>query len=155
LRLNGVDNMAQLRATTNAALRSNVSIFPVDARGLVADAPLGDATRRSPGGIAMFTGQAAGQQANAFQRSQDTLYALGKDTGGKAMFDNNDLSMGIVQAADAVTSYYILGYYSTHVALDGKFHRVKISLANGASAPANAEVTYRQGYYADKEFAKF
>jgi VWFA-related protein len=155
LQLNGVDNMAQLRATTNAALRSNVSIFPVDARGLVADAPLGDATRRSPGGMAMFTGQQAGQQISMFQRSQDTLYALGKDTGGKALFDNNDLSMGIVQAAEAVSSYYILGFYSTHTALDGKFHRVKISLAANAAAPANAEVTFRQGYYADKEFAKF
>jgi VWFA-related protein len=156
LRLNGVDNMAQLRATTNAALRSNVAIFPVDARGLVADAPLGDATRRSPGGMAMFTGQAAGQQNNAFQRSQDTLYALGKDTGGKAMFDNNDLSMGIVQAADSVTSYYVLGFYSTHSALDGKYHRVKIALAGAAATQyANAEITSRQGYFADKEFAKF
>ena len=154
LRLNGVDNMAQLRATTNAALRANVSIFPVDARGLVADAPLGDATRRSPGGIAMFTGQTAGQQMGQFQRSQDTLYALGKDTGGKAMFDNNDLSMGIVAAAESVTSYYILGFYSNHTALDGKFHRVKISLAASAST-VNADVTFRQGYYADKEFAKF
>jgi hypothetical protein len=71
------------------------------------------------------------------------------------VFDNNDLSMGIVQAAESVTSYYILGFYSTHTGLDGKFHRVKISLAGGASAPANAEVTFRQGYYADKEFAKF
>src|SRR5712691_5205067 len=154
LRLNGVDNMAQLRATTNAALRSNVSIFPVDARGLVADAPLGDASLRPPGGIAMFTGQTAGQQMNQFQRSQDTLYALGKDTGGKAMFDNNDLSMGIVEAAESVTSYYILGFYSNHTALDGKFHRVKITLAASAST-VNAEVTFRQGYYADKEFAKF
>ena len=44
LRLNGIDNQAQLRATTNAAMRANVAIFPVDARGLVAPAPLGDAT---------------------------------------------------------------------------------------------------------------
>jgi VWFA-related protein len=153
LRLNGVDNQAQLRATTNAALRANVSIFPVDARGLVADAPLGDATRRSPGGLAMFNGQGAGNQQMAFQRSQDTLYSLAKDTGGKAMFDYNDLSLGIVQAAESVTSYYILGFYSNHAALDGKFHRVKISLAAGSTL--NAEVTYRQGYYADKEFAKF
>ena len=153
LNLNGVDNQAQLRATTNAALRANVSIFPVDARGLVADAPLGDATRRSPGGLAMFNGQGAGQQVMAFQRSQDSLYSLAKDTGGKAMFDNNDLSMGIVQAAESVTSYYILGFYSNHSNLDGKFHRVKISLAPGSTL--NAEVTYRQGYYADKEFAKF
>ena len=34
LKLSGVDNQAQLRSTTNAALRANVSIFPVDARGL-------------------------------------------------------------------------------------------------------------------------
>jgi VWFA-related protein len=154
LRLNGVDNQAQLRATTNAALRANVAMFPVDARGLVADAPLGDATRRSPGGLAMFNGQQAGQQIAAFQRSQDTLYSLAKDTGGKAMFDNNDLSTGIVQAAESVTSYYILGFYSTHIALDGKFRRVKVTLA-ASTGIQNADIVTRAGYYGDKEFAKF
>ncbi len=63
LQLSGVGNQAQLRATTNAALRANVEIFPVDARGLVASAPLGDATQASPGGMAMFTGQTAGNRA--------------------------------------------------------------------------------------------
>jgi VWFA-related protein len=154
LALNGVDNQAQLRATTNAALRSNVSLFPVDARGLVADAPLGDATRRSPGGLAMFNGQTAGANITRFQRSQDTLYALAKDTGGKAMFDYNDLSLGIVQAAQAITSYYIIGFYSTHTALDGKFRRVKVTLASSPST-VNAEASFQQGYFADKEFAKF
>src|SRR5262249_15152887 len=43
LRLNGIDNQAQLVATTNEAIRSNVSFYPIDARGLVAQAPLGDA----------------------------------------------------------------------------------------------------------------
>ena len=47
----------------------------------------------------MFTGQMAMNAMTSFQRSQDTLYALAKDTGGKAMFDYNDLSLGIVQAA--------------------------------------------------------
>ncbi len=36
-----------------------------------------------------------------FQHSQDTLYALAADTGGKALLDNNDLSVGIVQAQKA------------------------------------------------------
>jgi VWFA-related protein len=151
LRLNGVDNQAQLRATTNAAIRANVAIFPVDARGLVAMAPLGDATRPSPGGIGVFSGQAAGAVMTNFQRSQDSLYSLAKDTGGKALFDNNDLSQGIVQAADAIGSYYILGFYTTHTAQDGKFHRVRIQLTNGLSA----DLSYRQGYFADKTFAKF
>ena len=95
LRLNGVDNQAQLRATTNAAIRANVALHPIDARGLVAQAPLGDATRPSPGGIGMFTGQLAQNAITSFQRSQDTLYSLAKDTGGNAMFDYNDLSLGI------------------------------------------------------------
>ena len=151
LRLNGVDNQAQLRATTNAAIRANVAIFPVDARGLVAEAPLGDATRASPGGIGMFSGQLANAGMTNFQRSQDTLYSLAKDTGGKALFDNNDLSLGIVQAAEAVSSYYIIGFYTTHPERDGRFHRVRISLNGGLSA----DLTYRQGYYADKEFGKF
>ena len=103
MRLNGTDNQAQLRATVNAAIRANVTLNPIDARGLVATPPLGDATPRSPGGIGMFTGKLAEAIVTNFQRSQDTLYALAKDTGGKAMFDYNDLSLGIVQAAQAVS----------------------------------------------------
>jgi VWFA-related protein len=151
LRLNGTDNQAQLRATVNAAVRSNVVIHSVDARGLVASAPLGDANMASPGGMQMFTGRAAGAAMSNFQRSQDSLYALARDTGGKAMFDYNDLSLGIRQAAQSVSSYYIIGYYSTKIAKDGKFRRVRITLNNGKQG----ELAYRQGYYADKEFAKF
>src|SRR5262245_52919289 len=151
LRLNGVDNQAQLRATVNAATRANVAIYPVDARGLVAQAPLGDATVQSPRGIGMFTGQTATTLVTQFQRSQDTLYSLAKDTGGKALFDNNDLSLGIVQAAESIASYYILGYTSTHTAMDGKFHRVRVTLREGISG----DLSYRQGYFADKTFAKF
>jgi len=150
LRLNGTDNNAQLRATTNAALRANVAFYPVDARGLVAMAPLGDPLAKSPGGIGMFTGTLASAAASRFARSQDTLYSLAKDTGGKAMFDYNDLTLGIQQAAEGQGSYYILGYYSTQTALDGKFRKVKISLVN----PGDLQLAYRPGYYGDKEFAK-
>ncbi len=151
LRLNGTDNEAQLVATTNAALRANVLLYPIDARGLVAQAPLGDATMGSNGGIGMFSGSSAQALRTNFQRSQDTLYSLAKDTGGKAMFDNNDLSLGIKQAAEGMTSYYEIAYYPTHTALDGRFHRIKISLREGFSA----DLSYRQGYFADKEFSKF
>jgi VWFA-related protein len=151
LRLNGVDNQAQLRATTNAAIRANVALHPIDARGMVAQAPLGDASRPSPGGIGMFNGQTAQNVVTSFQRSQDTLYSLAKDTGGRAMFDYNDLSLGIAQAAQSMTSYYMLGYYSTHPANDGRFHRIRVSLRSGLAG----ELAYRQGYFSDKEFAKF
>ena len=59
LRLNGLDNQAQLHATINAAIRAGVSFWPIDARGLVAEAPLGDATQGSPGNAGMYSGTAA------------------------------------------------------------------------------------------------
>jgi VWFA-related protein len=151
LRLNGLDNQAQLHATTNAAIRAGVQIWPIDARGLVAEAPLGDATQGSPGGKGMYTGASAMALTSNFQKSQDTLFALAADTGGKALLDNNDLSMGIVQAEKNVSSYYIIGYYTTNAAMDGKFRRIKIALTNGLAA----SLDYRQGYFAGKTFGKF
>ncbi len=151
LRLNGVDNQAQLNATVNAAVRAGVSFWPIDARGLVAQAPLGDATKGSPGGIGMYTGASALAAASNFRRSQDTLYALAADTGGKALLDYNDLTQGIVQAQRSTSSYYLIGYYTTNPALDGKFRRLKITLKNEIAA----DLDYRQGYYAGKVFTKF
>ena len=151
LRLNGVDNQAQLHATINAAIRAGVSFWPIDARGLMAQAPLGDATRGSQGGLAMYNGSAAMAMMSGFQQSQDTLWSLAADTGGKALLDYNDLTKGIVQAQEAFSSYYIIGYYTSNATLDGKFRRVKITL-NGE---LSAKLDFRQGYFAGKQFGKF
>ncbi len=151
LRLNGMNNQAQLHATINAAIRAGVSFWPIDARGLVAQAPLGDATKGSPGNVGMYSGAAALANTTNFQQSQDTLYALAGDTGGKALLDYNDLAKGILAAERSVSSYYIVGYYTTNTAQDGKFRRIKISLR--ANVAANLD--YRQGYFAGKEFSKF
>ena len=151
LRLNGVDNQAQLHATIDTAIRAGVSFWPIDARGLVAQAPLGDATQGSQGNLGMYSGAAALAMTTNFQQSQDTLFALASDTGGKALLDYNDLAKGIVQAEQATSSYYILGYYTTHTKQDGRFRRIRITLNSGLSA----DLDYRQGYYADKQFGKF
>jgi VWFA-related protein len=151
MQLNGLDNQAQLRATINDAIRSGVTLWPVDARGLTASAPLGNATTGSQGNSGMYTGAAALANLSNLQRSQDTLYTLASDTGGKAMLDFNDLSMGIVQAEQSITSYYMIGYYSSNEALDGKFRRIKVALNNGMQATFD----FRQGYFAGKEFGKF
>jgi VWFA-related protein len=151
LTLRGVDNQAQLHATVDEAIRSGVSFWPIDARGLVASAPLGDATQGSPGNAGMYSGAAALAVTSRFQQSQDTLYALAGDTGGKALLDYNDLTRGIVQAQQNITSYYILGYYTSNGTLDGRFRRIKISV----DPELSASLDYRQGYYAGKQFAAF
>jgi len=151
LRLNGLDNQAQLHATIDSAIRSGVEVWAVDARGLVAQAPMGDATRGSQGNLGMYTGAVAMAVTSNLQRSQDTLYGLAEDTGGKALLDYNDLSKGIVDAQQADSSYYILGYYATNTNLDGKFRKINITLTKDIGA----KLDYRHGYYAGKVFGKF
>ncbi|HZP03941.1 MAG TPA: VWA domain-containing protein [Terracidiphilus sp.] len=151
MRLNGIDNQAQLHATVDEAVRAGVTFWTIDARGLVAGAPLGDATQGSQGNSNMYTGGSAATVSTNFQQSQDTLFALAGDTGGKAYLDNNDLDRGIVQAQHSISDYYVLGYYATNTTKNGKFRHIKISLAEHPDADLN----YRQGYYADKEFSKF
>ncbi len=151
---NGIDNDAQLRATINAAIRSNVVLYPADARGLVATAPAGNASRGSGGGAGNrgnFSGGAGRAMASSLFSSQDTLYALAADTGGKVFLDNNDLSLGVVQAQRDITSYYILGYYSPNLAQDGKYRRIKVQINKNL----NAKLDYRTGYFASKTFKQF
>jgi len=148
----GVDNEAQMRATVNAAIRGNVSLYPIDARGLVAQAPLGDATKASPGGQGMYSGSAARSNMSNFQGQQESLYTLAADTGGKALLDENDLSLGIQQAQKDIASYYILGYYSTNEKMDGRYRRIKIQLAGKTQT---ARLDYRSGYFASKQFHDF
>ncbi len=149
--LSGLDNQAQLSATEQAALRAGVSIWAVDARGLVASGPMGDATQGSPGGASMYTGGAMLAMSTRREQSQDTMYELAGDTGGKALLDNNDLSVGIVNAQKSVTNYYILGYYTSNHAVNGKFRKVKITVNNNAEA----KLDFTPGYYGQKEWGKF
>jgi len=147
----GSENQSQLRSTVNAAVRANVSFYAIDARGLMASAPAGDASQGSPRGTGIFSGQAQRQRREKFQDQQDTLYTLAEDTGGKALLDNNDLTVGIRQAQADVSSYYILGYYSTNPAEDGRYRRLKVSIA---SQP-RAKLDYRSGYFAPKQFKDY
>jgi len=147
----GVENDSQLRSAVNAAVRANVSFYPVDARGLVATIAGGDASRASPRGAGLFSGQAQRRQTARFQNQQETLVSLAEDTGGRAFLDANDLSLGIRQAQQDIRSYYILGYYPANTAQDGRFRRIQIRL----NRPLQARLDYRSGYFAPKQFGQF
>jgi hypothetical protein len=151
LRLNGVDNQAQFQATVNAAIRANVSFFPIDARGLTASAPGGDASQAGAVGSGLYSGR--GQQAlrDSFHNQQETLYSLAADTGGKALLDSNDLTAGLREVQKNINSYYILTYVSTNAAEDGRYRRVQVKLAP-RQAQLRAKLDYRQGYFAPSTF---
>ena len=144
----GVENQSQLAATTNAAVRAGLSFYPIDARGLMASAPAGDASAASPRGAGVFSGQTQRQRRDKDLDSQETLFSLANDTGGRALLDANDLSSGIRQAQKELDSYYILGYYSTNDAKDGRFRKIRVE------GPPKMKLAHRPGYYAEKVWTK-
>jgi len=147
----GFDNQASLEKAVNAAKRSNVNIYPIDARGLVASAPAGDASAAASRGTSALTGTQMQSQRDKFNDSQETLSTLAVDTGGKLFVDDNDLALGMEKARDDISSYYIIGYYSTNIKMDGKYRRVEVKL----SKDIQAKIDYRSGYFGEKEFKKF
>ncbi len=147
----GFDNQASLLKAVNEAKRDNVAFYPIDARGLVASAPAGDASAAASRGTSALTGTQMQSQRDSFNDSQETLSTLAVDTGGKLFVDDNDLALGMAKARDDIASYYIIGYYSTNIKMDGKYRRVEVKLAKDIQA----KLDYRSGYFGAKEFKKF
>jgi VWFA-related protein len=147
----GVDNQAQLEASINAAVKANLAIYPIDARGLMADPPGGDASKAASRGTGIFNGSVYNSQRATINDSQETLFTLAEETGGKAFLDSNDIEGGITQAQEGMGSYYLVGYYSTNNAKDGKYRRISVKLN---SKIAGVKLEHRLGYYADKVWGK-
>jgi VWFA-related protein len=145
----GTDNQVELRAAVNAAVRANVAIYPVDARGLQALVPGGGAGERSRGGLAAFSGSAVAGQLAQLASQQETLTSLASDTGGTAFTDTNDFGEAFAKVERDISSYYILGFASTNANQDGRFRRLTVRLRNRS----NLKVEARNGYYADRDFA--
>jgi VWFA-related protein len=149
----GVENQSQLRATVNTANRANVSFYPIDARGLTALVPGGDATAAAPVGSNLYSGAGQKSLKDSFINQQETLYTLADDTGGKALLDSNDLTEGITQVQKDVSSYYVLAYSSTNTAVDGRYRKITVKLSPKIAA-LKPKLDYRQGYYGPTTFAR-
>jgi VWFA-related protein len=144
----GEDNQVELRAALNAAVRGNVGIYPVDARGLQAVVPGGDASRPSGRGVGLFSGQNVARQFQQLTASQGTLTTLAADTGGRAFTDTNDFSAAFTRVQRDLSAYYLLGYSSTNPSRDGRFRRIQVRVSR-----RNTRVEARAGYYAERDFA--
>lgn len=146
----GLDNEAQLQATINAATKANLAIYSIDTRRLTADPPGGGAAKGGSRGAGIFNGSVLNSQRKSQLASQDTLYTLAAETGGKSYFDSNDIALGITKTQEAMGSYDLLGYYSTNNAQDGKFRKITVKLSNKLVS----KLEHREGYYSDKVWGK-
>jgi VWFA-related protein len=142
----GSENNAQIRSTVDNANRSNMSIYSVDTRGLIALPPGGDASQASAG-RAMFSGGAMSRQRSNFSGSTETMATLSHDTGGKTFTDSNDLSLAMKQVQLDSHIYYVIGYFSTNPKEDGKYRKIRVELVK-----PGMKIEHRPGYFASKSF---
>src|SRR2546421_3727113 len=143
----GVDNQSALRAATASAVKANVSIYPVDIRGLQAFPPGGEAQNASLHGQSAYNGAAVLNDLNNNAATQETLSTLAADTGGKAFFDSNDFGGVFLQVQKDTSAYYVLGFTSNNALKDGHFRHLKVQLNR-----SDVKLDYRSGYYAGRDF---
>ena len=129
--LSQIDDEQYFREIMGEANRGNATFYTVDPRGLpVFDTPMGPA---APPPVTVDF---------AMLRTRlDSLRMLAENTDGMAVLNNNDLDMGLKRIANDLSSYYLLGYYSTNGKLDGKFHTIKVRVKR-----PGIDVRARKGY---------
>ena len=146
----GVENQSQIRSTIDTLNQSGMSLYAVDARGLIALPPGGDSSQGSASGTSSYSGKAVRDQYSAISNSQETLTTLALDTGGKVLQDTNDLGQVFEAVRKDSTSYYLLGYNSSNSKRDGKFRRIRVEV----NIPG-AHLKCRPGYFAPASFTQF
>jgi VWFA-related protein len=145
--LSQLDDALQFRYMLDEANRANASFYPIDPRGLaVFDEDIVPAAGVGAGPNANPTVSPAEDRARLFARNT-SLRTLAEATDGLAVLNTNDLSRGLRRITDDLSSYYLLGYYSTGK-LDGRFHAITVRVKR-----PGVQVRARRGYLANTEAA--
>jgi VWFA-related protein len=123
------------------AIKANVLINALDARGLYPDVP--DITRP---GTNMQTQQllARVDRENA-RANADVMAELAAGTGATFFENNNDFDEGLRRLAAAPEYYYLLAFSPQNLRMDGSFHSLKVTVSKTIHDIA---VNARKGYYA-------
>jgi VWFA-related protein len=125
------------------ALRSQVVIDALDARGLYTIDTLGDIS--NPPAVSPPPGK--GLIVIAAAEANDYLLAILADgTGGVFFHNNNDLDEGFRRVAQPPEYSYVLAFTPQNLKLDGSFHPLKVTL----KMPQKLSVQARRGYFAPK-----
>jgi VWFA-related protein len=139
---------SQIAEITERALRSNVVVNTLDPRGLYVIIPGGDASQKNmviPSNAALV-GRKNQIVMEGISVAEDVLYGLAADTGGQFFHNNNDLDEGFRQVGTLSEVSYVLAFSPHNLKFDGRFHKLKVSLAN----PTGFTLQARRGYFAPK-----
>jgi hypothetical protein len=120
------------------ANRSQVSVYTVDARGLMSDAIPG--SQRVPSRLIRL-GNAQAVQQRAVREPQEILYSIADRTGGTASINTNDMARGMEAAARDGRAYYLLAYAPPANRKEGRFYPIEVKVSR-----PGLKLRYRRGY---------
>lgn len=133
------DLTTDLRDITYAAAKSGVVIYSMDTRGLVAS--LTDA-----GSDSIFdpSGRMDRATHSELLESQNGMNALAADTGGKAIFNTNDLRTGLAPALKETSNYYLIAWKpDAESQKQSRFRNIEVKLIGRP----DLTVRVRKGYF--------
>jgi len=133
MRLSMMDDDRFFRDILDDANRANATFYPVDPRGLAA----------FDNSIGPYPPPPITVDAQMLKGRLDSLRVLALNTDGIAVVDSNDLDKGLKRIADDLSSYYLIGYYSSNSKLDGSFRTIKVRVTR-----PGVDVRSRRGYRA-------
>jgi VWFA-related protein len=144
------NNNSEFRETTNLLSRAQVAVYPVDARGLMADTTFAASTS----GRSMTTNSTLfASTSNRFFQSQAdehmTMSQLAEDTGGAAFYNTNDLASAVENAIAAGSNYYTLMYTPSNQKQNSDYREIRVTL-NGNLQADGYTLSYRRGYYSQE-----
>ena len=130
--------------TTDLIDRSDVQIYALDTRGLVAPV-----YRTSSGANAAAAAADVTRQAEGFFTGIANMKWLAEDTGGFAMINENEYDKGFRRIVDENSTYYVLGYQSTQgIGPNWDYRELSLKLTNPNYKGAKVQV--RKGYISRK-----
>lgn len=134
--------MESLRQLTDLCNRASVTIYTQDARGLAfTGITAADRVLNTPGAI---QDALSSRSAELFDK-QDGLAYLANETGGKAVFNNNNLNKGLEVLLEDTKGYYLIGYQpesDTFDAATRRFNKLTVKLNR-----KDLNVRYRSGFF--------
>ena len=133
-----VDTREMTAELIDLALRSDIVVNTLDVRGLTAPIPSPNSSHPANPVVRDRL-----DREEALERS-DVMANLAYSTGGTFFHNNNDLDEGFRRTADKPEYIYVLGFSPQK--LDGKFHKLKVTLSSAEKLTVQA----RLGYYALK-----
>jgi len=128
------------------AIRANVRISSLNARGLYTLIPGGDASTNTTVVSPRVLNAKAQYQGDSALAEEGIMEELADATGGRYFHNNNDLKAGFAQVAASPEFVYVLGFSPQNLKPDGAYHALQVKLTNARGLDAQA----RRGYYAPK-----